>query len=76
MIILQTVGLFGPVISSSQGRHLNTGQHKQRINTYTYQTSMPCVGFKPTIQSSERAKTVHESDRSATVTAADGFYLD
>jgi hypothetical protein len=37
----------------------NTGQHKHRINAYTYQTSMPCVGFEPTIPASEQAKTVH-----------------
>jgi hypothetical protein len=49
MIILQTVGLLGRVTSSSQGLYLNTRQHKHRINTYTHQTSMPCVGFKPTI---------------------------
>jgi hypothetical protein len=59
MVILQTVGLLGRVISSSQGLYLNTGQHKHRINTYTHQTSMPCVGFEPTIPASERAKTVH-----------------
>jgi hypothetical protein len=29
---------------------------------------MPCVGFEPTIPASERAKTVHALDRSATVT--------
>jgi hypothetical protein len=29
---------------------------------------MPCVGFEPTIQASEREKTVHALDRSATVT--------
>jgi hypothetical protein len=51
---------------------LNTGQHKHRINTYTHQTSMPCVGFELTILASERAKTVHALDRSATVT---GFVL-
>jgi hypothetical protein len=32
---------------------------------------MPCVGFEPTIQASERAKTVHALERSATVTGAD-----
>jgi hypothetical protein len=42
---LQEVGHLGRVISSSQGLYLNTGQHKHRINTYTYQISMPCVGF-------------------------------
>jgi hypothetical protein len=47
---------------------LNTGQHKHKINTYTYQTSMPCVGFEPMIPASERAKTVLALDRSATVT--------
>jgi hypothetical protein len=29
---------------------------------------MPCVRFESTIPASERAKTVHASDRSATVT--------
>jgi hypothetical protein len=57
MTILQTVELLGRVISSSQGLYLNTGQQKHRINTYT-----------PTIPASERAKTVHALDRSATVT--------
>jgi hypothetical protein len=55
------------VICSSQGLYLNTGQHKHRINIYTHQISMPCVGFKSTIPASERAKTVHASDRPATV---------
>jgi hypothetical protein len=49
------VGLLGRVISSSQGLYLNTGQHKHRINTYTHQTSMPCVGFEPTISAFERS---------------------
>jgi hypothetical protein len=68
MIILQTVGLLGRVISSSQGLYLNTGQHKHRINTY--QTSMPCVGLEPTIPAFYQAKTVHALDRSATVTGS------
>jgi hypothetical protein len=68
MIILQTVGLLGRVISSSQGLYLNIAQHKHRINTYTHQTSMSWVGFELTIPASERAKTVHALDRSATVT--------
>jgi hypothetical protein len=68
MIILQTVGLLGRVITSWQGLYLNTGQHKHRINTYTHQTCMPCVGFEPMIPASEREKTVHALDRSATVT--------
>jgi hypothetical protein len=33
MIILQTAGLIGRVISLSQGLYLITGQHKDRINT-------------------------------------------
>jgi hypothetical protein len=32
----ETVELFGRVISPSQGRYLNTGQHKHRINAYTH----------------------------------------
>jgi hypothetical protein len=36
-------------------------------NTYTYQTSMRCVGFETAIPDSERAKTVRALDRSATV---------
>jgi hypothetical protein len=68
LIVLQTTGLLGRVISSSQGLYLNKGQHKHRINTYTYQTSMPCVGFEPTIPASKRAKIVYASDRTATET--------
>jgi hypothetical protein len=64
----QTVGLLGRVINPSQGPYLNRGQHKHRINAYTHQTSIPRVGFKSTIPASERAKTVHALDRTATVT--------
>jgi hypothetical protein len=70
---LQTVGLLGWVISSSQGLYRNTGQHKHRINICTYRTSMPYVRFEPTIPASERAKTVHALDRSATVTGKNHF---
>jgi hypothetical protein len=31
---------------------------------------MPCVEFEPTVPASERAKTVHALDRSATVTGS------
>jgi hypothetical protein len=65
---LQTVGLLGRVISPSQGRYLNKGQHKQRINAYTQQTSMLWVGFEPMILASKQAKTVHASNRAAAVT--------
>jgi hypothetical protein len=64
----QMVGFLGRVISPLQGRWLHTGQHKHRINAYTQQTSMPWVGFEPTIPASERTKTVHALDRAATVT--------
>jgi hypothetical protein len=40
---------------------------KHTINTYTYQRSIPCVGLEPTIPASERSKTIHALDRSATV---------
>jgi hypothetical protein len=62
-----TVGLLGRVISSSQGLYLNTGKHKHGINAYTHQTSMPYIGFEPTIPASEREKTVHALDREATM---------
>jgi hypothetical protein len=75
MIILQAVGLFGRVISPSQGLYLNTEQHKHRINKYTHQTSMPCVGFEPKIPAFEGAKTDHALDRSAAVTGNKGKYM-
>jgi hypothetical protein len=34
---------------------------------------MPWVGFEPTVPASERAKTVHALDRSATVTGINGI---
>jgi hypothetical protein len=69
LIILQTVGLLGRVISSSQGCYLNTRQHKHRkTHTHTHQTSMSWVGFEPKIPTSERAKTVHALDDSTSVT--------
>jgi hypothetical protein len=43
-------------IRPSQGRYLYTEQHKQYKPT---QTSMPRVGFEPTIPVFERAKTVY-----------------
>jgi hypothetical protein len=64
----QTVGLIGRVISPSQGRYLNTGQHKHKINAYIHQTSMPRVECEPTSPASERAKTVHALDRTAAMT--------
>jgi hypothetical protein len=49
----QTVGLLVRVISPSQGRYLNKGLHKHRMNTYTHQTPMLCVGFARTIPAFE-----------------------
>jgi hypothetical protein len=66
----QMVGLLGRVISPSQARYLNTGQHKDRINAYIHQTSMPWVGFEPTIPAFERATTVHALDRAASLTGS------
>jgi hypothetical protein len=57
----QTVGLLGRGISPSQGRYLHTEEHKHR------QTSMPSVGFEPTIPAFKRAKKVHALGRTATV---------
>jgi hypothetical protein len=68
IIISQTVGLLGRVISPSQGLYLNTGEHKHRINSYTHQTSIPWMWFEPTIPPSQRVKTVHVLYRAATVT--------
>jgi hypothetical protein len=52
------------VISSSQGRYLHTGQHKQNKRTHT---SMCKVGFEPMIPVFEGAKTIHALDRAAIV---------
>jgi Na+-transporting methylmalonyl-CoA/oxaloacetate decarboxylase gamma subunit len=38
-------------------------------------TSMPRVGFEPTIPAFERAKTVHALDRAATVIGTSLFYI-
>jgi hypothetical protein len=60
-----SVGLLGRVISSSQGLYLYT---QKNAHTQKHQTSMPWLGFEPTIPATERAKTVHALDRSATLT--------
>jgi hypothetical protein len=59
----------GQVIGSSQSFYLNIGQHKHRKYPCTHQTSIPWMGFEPTIIASERAKAVHALDRAATVPA-------
>jgi hypothetical protein len=63
MIILQTIGLLGRVINSSQGLYLSTGQHKHRTNIHALcgiRTHYP--GFR----ASEDSTAL---DRSATVTS-------
>jgi hypothetical protein len=64
IILTQSVGPLGKRISPSQCHYMRTGQHKQ-INARRH----PClwVGFESTIPAFERAKTVHASDRLATV---------
>ncbi|PNF28918.1 hypothetical protein B7P43_G01809, partial [Cryptotermes secundus] len=52
LILYTAVALLGRGISPSQGRYLHTGQR---------------VGYEPTIPVFKRAKTVHVSDRAATV---------
>jgi hypothetical protein len=42
-------------------------EKRTRPHMHTHQTSMPYVGFESTITASERAKTVHAPERSATV---------
>jgi hypothetical protein len=60
----QTVVLLERVISPSQGRYLHRTTQTQNNLT---QTSMPRVGFEPTIPVFERAKTVYALDRAATM---------
>jgi hypothetical protein len=53
------------LVSRPLPKHRTTQTEK---NAYAHQTTMPFVGFEPTIPASERAKMVHVLDRSATVT--------
>jgi hypothetical protein len=55
-------------------RPLLTHRTAQTQNKRT-QTSMPRVGFEPTIPVFERAKTVHALDRAATVNGLLTHYL-
>jgi hypothetical protein len=59
-------------ISPSQGRYLHTGQHKQ---SNRIQTSTPQLEFEPTTSMFQQTKTVHASDRAATVVRKFTFYL-
>jgi hypothetical protein len=69
LIYTRAIGLLERVISSSQGLYLthdntNTGKH---IHT-PLNIHAPKAGFEPAITASERSKTVHALDRSATAT--------
>jgi hypothetical protein len=55
-----SVGLLGRVTSPSQGRYLTQTQNKHR------QTSIPRMGFEPTIPAFDRTKTVHALDGAVT----------
>jgi hypothetical protein len=68
---------------NSRQNSLDGGSACRKAATYTHnytnrinaQTSMPRVGFKPTTPVFERAKTVHASDRAATVNGAWAVYV-
>jgi hypothetical protein len=64
-------GPFGRGISTSQGHCLHRTTQSRNKRT---QTSMPRVGFEPTIQVFERAKTVHGLIRTATMIFI-GYYI-
>jgi hypothetical protein len=66
-VILYTVGRTPWTGDQPVARPLPTHRTAQAQNKRT-QTSMPRVEFEPTIPVFERTKTVHASDRAATVT--------
>jgi hypothetical protein len=61
LVLGQSVGFSGRVISPTQGRYLTQTQNKHKP------TSMSRVEFDLTIPVFERAETVHDLDRAATV---------
>jgi hypothetical protein len=65
-LFTQSVVLLGRVISPSQGLSTYT-QDIIKTQNKRKETSMPQVGFEPKIPMFERTKTVHASDRAATV---------
>jgi hypothetical protein len=66
ILILHTVGRTPWTGDEAAARPLPTHRTTQTQNKRT-QTSMPRVGFEPTIPVFERAKTVHALDGAATV---------
>jgi hypothetical protein len=65
------VGLLGRGISPSQDRYLHRRKQKQKERE---QTSMPLVGFEPTVPVFEWVKTCRGLDRAATVVDHDITY--
>jgi hypothetical protein len=57
----------GQLVARPLPKNRTTQTQNKRIHTHKHQTSMPWVGFESMIPASERAKTVHVLDRSATV---------
>jgi hypothetical protein len=66
LLILYSVGRTPWTGDRPVARPLPTHRRTQRENKRTH-TTMPRVGFEPTIPLFERAKTVHALDRSGTV---------
>jgi hypothetical protein len=66
VLIIYTIGRTPWTGDRPVARPLATHRTIQTQNKRT-QTFMPWVGFEPTIPAFERAKTVHASDRAATV---------
>jgi hypothetical protein len=64
-LFTHSVGILGQGISSSQGRYLNTRQHKHRINVHRHPRHK--LDSNPRSQWFEREKTIHALDSSATV---------
>jgi hypothetical protein len=65
-LIIYTVNRTPGTGDQPVAKPLSTHRTTQTPNKRT-QTSMPLVGFEPTISAFERAKTVHAFDRAATV---------
>jgi hypothetical protein len=73
-LILYTVGRTPWTGDQPVARPLPTNRTAKTQNKRT-QTSMPQVGFEPTIPVFERAKRVHALDRAATVTGTLHIYI-
>jgi hypothetical protein len=73
-LILHTVGRTPWTDDQPVSRPQLTHRTAQTQNERTH-TSMPLVGFEPTISELERAKKVHALDRETTVIGRKGDYL-